>query len=356
MGYNFDVLGGFMKKEEFFKKFWFVIVIAVLAVGFVGYYAIYSAKNAPVTVETKQKDGKYLIYSLNDDAYTADELYDELYSQLGESAAITSYERMVVDKAIETTSEMKETAANSAAYLLQNYKSAELDSELKKMGFGGIDGLNDYYIYLQKSSRFAKDYFTNRLDELVIPYVEKNNSKIISHILIKVANVEKVTNDDKTTTLIPHPTDEEQAKLDAVLKALEDKDFAEVAKEYSEDGSASSGGSLGYFDKSSSEKYVAEFYNGAVNLKEGQVSEPVVSQYGYHIIRCDASEPKSLLDNDSFIANLTNAYSARYTVALYEKGEELGITIEDEKLKTAINNVLESARNEITKENEEEAK
>ena len=169
MGYNFDVLGGFMKKEEFFKKFWFIIVIAVLAVGFVGYYAIYSAKNAPVTVETKQKDGKYLIYSLNDDAYTADELYDELYSQLGESAAITSYERMVVDKAIETTSEMKETAANSAAYLLQNYKSAELDSELKKMETSLEKSENTIFIHSNNIVKIQKEIMKVLIDADLYP-------------------------------------------------------------------------------------------------------------------------------------------------------------------------------------------
>ncbi|AWK50373.1 peptidylprolyl isomerase [Clostridium beijerinckii] len=78
--------------------------------------------------------------------------------------------------------------------------------------------------------------------------------------------------------------DEETAKS---LKAKLDAgaDFATLAKENSTDtGTKDRGGSLGFVAYNSTE-LVAEFVNGFKDLKEGEVSEPVKSQYGYHIIK-----------------------------------------------------------------------
>ena len=59
--------------------------------------------------------------------------------------------------------------------------------------------------------------------------------------------------------------------------------FGKLAKEFSLDsGSAKRDGSLGYFGRG---KMVKEFEKSAFNLQMGQISEPVKTQYGYHIIK-----------------------------------------------------------------------
>jgi len=78
--------------------------------------------------------------------------------------------------------------------------------------------------------------------------------------------------------------DEETAKS---LKAKLDAgaDFATLAKENSTDtGSKDKGGSLGFVPYNSTQ-LVPEFVNGFKDLKEGEVSGPVKSQYGYHLIK-----------------------------------------------------------------------
>jgi peptidyl-prolyl cis-trans isomerase SurA len=62
------------------------------------------------------------------------------------------------------------------------------------------------------------------------------------------------------------------------------KDFAVAAKEYSEDISASEGGNVGFVEKG---KMVPEFENAVYRMKEGEISDIVETEYGYHIIKVD---------------------------------------------------------------------
>lgn len=66
-------------------------------------------------------------------------------------------------------------------------------------------------------------------------------------------------------------------------QALKGTDFAELAKEYSQDPSAAlNGGDLGWFGKG---EMVPQFEQTAYNLKPGEISEPVKTGYGWHIIK-----------------------------------------------------------------------
>lgn len=59
-------------------------------------------------------------------------------------------------------------------------------------------------------------------------------------------------------------------------------DFAKLAKERSKDSTASNGGDVGYFSKG---QLVPEFEEACFKLEPGAVSEPVKTQFGYHIIK-----------------------------------------------------------------------
>jgi peptidyl-prolyl cis-trans isomerase D len=67
-------------------------------------------------------------------------------------------------------------------------------------------------------------------------------------------------------------------------RARSGEDFAELARQYSEDGSASAGGSIGWFGKGAMVPGVEE---AAFALDSGRVSDPVLTQLGYHVIRVD---------------------------------------------------------------------
>ncbi|MDA3839187.1 MAG: peptidylprolyl isomerase [Candidatus Delongbacteria bacterium] len=63
--------------------------------------------------------------------------------------------------------------------------------------------------------------------------------------------------------------------------------FENVAKNYSEDGSAEKGGDLGFFGKG---QMVPEFEEAAFNAEVGEIVGPVKTQYGYHIIKVVAKK------------------------------------------------------------------
>ncbi len=85
------------------------------------------------------------------------------------------------------------------------------------------------------------------------------------------------------------PTEEdwERIKTEAELikaKIDEGDDFTELAQAYSEDATAKSGGDLGWFGKG---HMVKEFEEAAFALDIGEVSEPVRTEFGWHIIKVD---------------------------------------------------------------------
>ncbi|HEV3185020.1 MAG TPA: peptidylprolyl isomerase [Xanthobacteraceae bacterium] len=77
-------------------------------------------------------------------------------------------------------------------------------------------------------------------------------------------------------------TEEEAKAVAAELK--NGADFAELARQKSTDPGASDGGDLGYFPK---EEMVPEFADAAFKLEKGQISEPVHTRFGWHIIKVE---------------------------------------------------------------------
>lgn len=85
----------------------------------------------------------------------------------------------------------------------------------------------------------------------------------------------------------------EEAQAKAALERLKKgEDFAKVAGELSKDpGSGKEGGDLGWFAK---ERMVPEFAEVAFKLEKGQLSEPVKSQFGWHVIKLEDKRTKPL--------------------------------------------------------------
>ena len=91
-------------------------------------------------------------------------------------------------------------------------------------------------------------------------------------------------------------------------KAIEDQlkkgaDFAALAKEKSKDPGAADGGDLGYFTK---DQMVPEFADAAFKLDKGQISDPVHTQFGWHVIKLEDKRTKPTPTFDQVKAQLSN--------------------------------------------------
>jgi len=76
---------------------------------------------------------------------------------------------------------------------------------------------------------------------------------------------------------------------DVLAQARAGKDFAALAKQYSQDpGSASKGGDLGWADRN---QFVKPFSDALFSMKVGEITGPVKTEFGYHIIKLDEIQP-----------------------------------------------------------------
>ena len=108
------------------------------------------------------------------------------------------------------------------------------------------------------------------------------------------------------------PTEDEAKAVLAEIK--KGTDFAELAKQKSKDpGAAAEGGDLGYFGK---DQMVPEFAEVAFKLEKGQVSDPVKTQFGWHIIKVEDKRTKPVPEFDK-VKEQVETYVVRKAQADY---------------------------------------
>jgi peptidyl-prolyl cis-trans isomerase C len=109
------------------------------------------------------------------------------------------------------------------------------------------------------------------------------------------------------------PTEDEAKAIEAELK--KGADFATLAKEKSKDPGAAEGGDLGYFTK---EQMVPEFADVAFKLDKGQISDPVKTQFGWHIIKVEDKRIKPTPTFDEVKAQLQTYVAHKAQAELVE--------------------------------------
>ncbi|RID85084.1 foldase [Peribacillus asahii] len=292
---------------------------AKLAIWLVGAVVIAALIVAAMITSTAKNE---TVATVDGSKITKEELYDELVASYGTDTLNT----MITNKMIELEAKKQnvtvsdEDIQKELDVLTEQYGDEEtLKSQLEASGSSMDDLKDDIVQYLQ--TRKLIEPSIKITDEEIKTYFEENKDSLgqaeqveASHILV-----------------------EDKATAEKVLKKLKNGgDFAELAKEYSTDeGSAANGGSLGYFGKG---EMVAEFEDVAFKLEVGKISEPVKTEYGYHIIKVtNKKEAKeaTLKDSKEQIKEtlLTEKLQTEYATWLQKKEEEYKITnkLEEEK-------------------------
>ena len=109
------------------------------------------------------------------------------------------------------------------------------------------------------------------------------------------------------------PTEQEAKDIEAELK--KGADFATLAKEKSKDPGAADGGDLGYFTK---DQMVPEFSDVAFKLDKGQISDPVHTQFGWHIIKVEDKRTKPTPTFDQVRGQIENFVTHKAQAELVE--------------------------------------
>lgn len=107
---------------------------------------------------------------------------------------------------------------------------------------------------------------------------------------------------------------------DLSAKARGGADFAALAKTQSQDpGSATNGGDLGYFAR---EMMVKPFADAVFAMKSGEISDPVESEFGFHVIRVTGIKPKAERAFEEVRAEIEAEYRKQEAAKAFAKDAE----------------------------------
>lgn len=158
----------------------------------------------------------------------------------------------------------------------------------------------------------AKDFYDKNPDQFKQP-----ESARASHILI-LANAKADAATKKAA----------RAKIDALLARLKaGEDFATLAREHSQDGSAQQGGDLGPFPRG---KMVPAFDQAVFQLAPGAISDVVTTEFGYHIIKLAEKQAPTTYNYDQVKPKIVEVLTNR------KKQEKVTAFIESLKKKAKI--------------------
>ena len=116
-------------------------------------------------------------------------------------------------------------------------------------------------------------------------YYEDHESEFHQDASVEARHVLIRTTDKDTAEAIEAAR---QRALEVVKKARAGEDFAALAKKYSEGPTAPKGGDLGRFER---KDMVKPFADKAFAMKAGEISDPVKTQFGWHVIKVEQVHP-----------------------------------------------------------------
>jgi len=242
---------------------------------------------------------------------------EQLRSNIEKSAFVTDFERK-----------------NVTSLLNQERKFDYLEIPVK-----------DFSDQVSISDSMLKDYFDKNQDRFIKPmkvsvdFVELNLDEVTKSIspsdddLAILYDEEKNRFSTDEERNAQHILVEKKVTADQVISLInKGKSFEDLAKEYSIDtGSKDSGGDLGFFGIG---VMVPEFETAVFAMKEGEVSAPIKSEFGFHVIKLNQIKESSLKSFDEVKEQLVKIYQKN-------QGQKMIYDLSDEMTNLAYEGSLE---------------
>ncbi|KOP81638.1 peptidylprolyl isomerase [Bacillus sp. FJAT-21945] len=282
------------------------IITLSLTAGVLGLTACNSTNGSgDVVVETKAGD------------ISKDELYNSMKEKYGEQALRELvYEKVLSEKYKVTDEELNEKVDELKEQLGANFELA-----LQQYGYKDEDDLKaTFKTGLMQEKAAIKDVKVTEKE--VKEYYDNYKPQIKArHILV-----------------------EDEATAKEVKKKLDEgQKFEDLAKEYSKDpGSAANGGDLGWFGAG---QMVPEFEEAAYALDVNEISEPVKSQHGYHVIQTTEKKEKKPFDemkkDMEYELKVSKIDGATIEKAMERELKDANVKINDKDLKDILKSSTE---------------
>ena len=240
----------------------------------------------------KLENGEEVVATVGGKNITANDLYNNIKDAYGRNVLIDMIDKIILEKKYKTTDTMTKTVNSQLSYYKEQLGDQFIPYIKNQLGVNSEEEFKNLLYLDYKRTEATKDYIKTLITDAEInDYYEDETVGNIkaSHILIKPKVTDNMTTDEKTAK---EKEDEELAK-EIITKLNNGEKFADLAKKHSDDGSASNGGDLGWFNKGA---MVKAFEDAAFALKKDEYSKtPVKSEFGYHIIlKTDEKEKPKL--------------------------------------------------------------
>ena len=230
------------------------------------------------------RSNEEVVARVGGEVITKDELYDFMVQQTGQEAL----DNLVVKKIIELEAEDQNIEVTAE----------EIDKEVEELAeyYGGKDAMTQTLaMYNINLDQVREDVTVNiKLEKLLSQRIEITDQEVQEHFQVN-QEAYAVEEQIKVSHIL---VDSEETAQEITTLLAEGRNFADLAEEYSTDtGSKEQGGDLGMITRG---EMGEEFDQVAFALQPGQISDPVKSEYGYHIIKVDEkteARPGTLEEN-----------------------------------------------------------
>ncbi|MBO0993613.1 peptidylprolyl isomerase [Bacillus sp. SD088] len=248
-----------------------------------------------------------------------EELYDAMKERVGDQVL----QQLVVEKVLEKEYKVSDKEVDAELNKIKDQLGEQFEMQLMQSGFSDEEDFREVlYLNLLQQKAATKDIEVTD-DELQEYYDQKEPDIDVRHIIVE---------DEKTAK-------EAKKKLD------DGEDFADVAKEYSTDATAENGGDLGTLSREDPQMD-EDFKVAAFDLKEGEVSAPIETQFGWHLIEVTKKPEKEEFDKvkDEYMQELKLAKLDQDSIlqAMKRELKNAKVEVKDDDLKASLDSIMDA--------------